>query len=324
MPTTTSYAAHSRYSDPGRFAELLQAVDPDPAAIHAAVTNAVIHYRAEAGDLVDDQSADIDSRWIEAILARYCSRGESDLTAPREPGRRVAGCCRDHTLLAVAILREHGVPARSRHGFAGYFREGFHHDHVVGERWDGQRWVRFDAELGADDFPFDVADMPVGDGAPFVTAAEAWLAHRTGRVDVSTYGVDPSLPQLGGHAFVREYVIGELAARQRDEMLLWDLWGAMVVPDDVGRVVPPGVLSGVPETEADALVDEVAALLVAADAGDAEAEAELGRRYVADARLRPGERVLTASPSGRVGVTDLDARATDWVAASSFAVVAGE
>ena len=34
------------------------------------------------------------------------------------------GLLRDHTLFCVSELRTHGIPARSRVGFAGYFRRG--------------------------------------------------------------------------------------------------------------------------------------------------------------------------------------------------------
>lgn len=44
----------------------------------------------------------------------------------------------------ISLLRHHGVPARSRIGFAGYFTQGWHHDHVVPEAWLGGRWVRCD------------------------------------------------------------------------------------------------------------------------------------------------------------------------------------
>ena len=44
------------------------------------------------------------------------------------------------------------------------------------------------------------------------------------------------------------------------------------------------------------LLDELAALLVAADAGDAGAEDALAERYRTDDRVRPGEAVQSVSP----------------------------
>lgn len=302
MPDLAAYAAHSPFTDPGRHAALLAAVGTDPAALHVAACRTVVHYRAEAGKLAPGQDSDIDLRWLSDILGEAQERAAGPLDTARPTAQQVAGCCRDHTLFAIGVLREHGVPARSRVGFAGYFRAGFHHDHVVAERWDGTRWVRFDAELDAGDdwFDVDAHDMATGLGAPFETAAEVWLAHRRDGLDVSTYGVDPSLPELCGPEFVRGYVVTELAHRQRDELLLWDVWGDTL----------PGTPT--PTEELDRLADEVAELLVAADAGSAAAEAELEQRYATDPRLRPNGSVVTLSPTGRVADADLVAKVNRW------------
>jgi hypothetical protein len=302
MPELAAYARHSPYSDPGRHAPLLAAVDTDPGALHRAACSVVIHYRGGADQLAPGQDADIDLRWLTDLLDESQRRSAVPLDAPREPAQQLAGCCRDHTLVAVAVLREHGIPARSRVGFAGYFRPGFHHDHVVGEYWDGSRWVRFDPELdmGENWFGFDSHDMTTGLGAPFETAAEVWLAHRRDGLDVSGYGVDPSLPFLCGPEFVRGYVVTELAHRQRDELLLWDVWGD-TLPD-----------TPTPADDLDGLADEIAGLLVAADAGDAAAESELAQRYAREARLHPDGSVVTLSPTGRVADADLVARVNRW------------
>ncbi|WP_315096330.1 transglutaminase-like domain-containing protein [uncultured Cellulomonas sp.] len=302
MSELADYATHSRFSYPGPHAPLLAAVATDPGSLHDAACSVVIHYRGGADQLVPGQDADIDLRWLADLLQESQRRSAVPLAASREPAQQLAGCCRDHTLVAVGVLREHGIPARSRVGFSGYFRPGFHHDHVVGEYWDGSRWVRFDPELDMAEnwFGFDSHDMATGLGAPFETAAEVWLAHRRDGLDASSYGVDPSLPFLCGREFVRGYVVMELAHRQRDELLLWDVWGD-TVPE-----------TPTPADELDRLADEVAELLVAADAGDAAAQAALERLYANEPRLRPGARVTTLSPTGRVGDADLEARVNRW------------
>jgi len=76
-------------------------------------------------------------------------------------------------------------------------------------------------------------------------------------------------------------VIFDLAHRYGDEMLLWDAWGATEGASDLAEI------------------DELAQLLVRADAGDDGAETELHTRYREDDRLHPGESVLTYSPFGR-------------------------
>lgn len=131
----------------------------------------------------------------------------------------------------------------------------------------------------------DIAtDSPVGSG--FVTAAQAWTAYRHGDIDPDAYGVEPDMPILRGPRFVFGEVIYEVAHRFGDELLLWDTWG---------RIGEPG--SAVSDEDA-RWMDDVAALLLAADDGDLDAERRLGARYRADAGLRPGRTVLQASPFG--------------------------
>ncbi|WP_164545253.1 transglutaminase domain-containing protein [Antribacter gilvus] len=325
-PTLADYASHSPYSDPGRHADLVAELGADPASLRTAACDAVVHYRSGA-TFTADQVADIDRRWLASILDAAVERTGA-LAGSRTAEQVVAGCCRDHTLLTVGTLREHKVPARSRVGFAGYFDPGFHADHVIVEYWDGERWRRFDPELGPDDpWGFDPADIPAGHGSPFVTAAEAWLAVRSGAADPATFGVTKDVPELCGRDVVRDYVLREVAHRHRDELLLWDMWGPMLglagVPATLsGAVLEEAERSGadlssfpgveITSAEYDAIADELAHLLVAADAGDDVAAQELGELYFADARLRPGDRVLTLSPSGRSGLTDLATRTTDW------------
>ncbi|WP_154793932.1 transglutaminase-like domain-containing protein [Occultella kanbiaonis] len=292
------YARHSRYSDPGPHADLLRAVNPTIADVSAAARNLIAHYRGEQAQLPESTRGDIDLRWLADQLATDQARHGLPLSAPRALPERLQGCCRDHSLFSVGVLREHGVPARTRIGFADYFRAGFHHDHVVVEVFDGGRWVRFDPELDVGYAPgfrptFDVTDIPTGLGTPFETAAQVWLAHRAGTIDADTYGVDPTLP-LRGPVFVAEYVVFEAAHRHRDELLLWDIWGLL------SEGPPPGDVDGLaPFLDR---IDRVASLLVAADEEEANgvhggpAAVELEELYRTETLLHPGTEIHTADP----------------------------
>ncbi len=314
--TLEDFTRQSPYSDPGRHAALLGALPAGLASVCAASRNVIAHYRAELSDLSASRWDEVDSRWLEVVLEVDQRRHGTGLQQPRAPGERVAGCCRDHALLVVAALRQRGVPARSRVGFAHYFTAGFAHDHVVVEFWWQGRWRRADPELGtgrgavegsaaASVATFDVHDIPTGaatDGAsgavlgaptsaatsgvigapaPFETAAQAWLGWRSGQRDASRYGVVPGSPWCGA-GFVRDEVLYEVAHRFGDELLLWDGWGALEDP------------AALREGE----VDELARLLLLADGGDAAAEADLAAWYRGDERLHPGESVITRSPFG--------------------------
>ncbi|GAA0600656.1 transglutaminase domain-containing protein [Kribbella sandramycini] len=269
------YMRQTPYSDPGAHAHLFDALPDDIPAIGAVVRNLLIHYRGGGIEFTGDRLAEIDHRWVSAILGTDQRRNSSPLAVPRQPVDRVVGCCRDYTLLFVSALRHKGIPARSRIGFAAYFGPGFHYDHVVAEYWNGDRWVLTDPQLDpAADHGFDALDMPVG---PFLSAAEVWLDTRAGRRDPDTFGVEPGSP-YGGAWFINNYVYLQLAHLYGDETLLWDVWPAHTAP-------------GVPSTPD--RTDEVANLLLAFEQPQA-AEA-LAAGYP---EWGPAGKVYLMSPSG--------------------------
>ena len=293
MPNGIDLSSHSDYSDPLAHSALLDKVPTDLAGLSAVARNVIVHYRASGRELPESTRDDIHRRWLSSILDADQERHGSPLAEPREETARVQGCCRDHSLFCVGVLRQHGIAARSRIGFAGYFEPPYFHDHVVVEtRQDGGRWVRFDPEVAE---PLnDLAtpqDMPTGPDSPFLTAAEVWLGYRAGKLDPNNFGVAPG-SEFGGPWFIRNYVVLEVAHRHGDELLLWDGWGAGAAP---GAEADPDEL---------ALLDEIATLLVASDSGDSAAEAELARRYAEDARLHPGSQVERFSPYGEPPIVE--------------------
>ena len=146
-PGVLDHAVHTPYSEPGTHAGRIADVSTDPAELGAVARNVIVHYRASGHELPAATRHEIDSRWMDRILAADQQRHPWPLAEPREVTDRVQGCCRDHTLFCVSVLRAHDIPARSRVGFAGYFTPGWHHDHVVVEAWLAGRWQSFDAEV---------------------------------------------------------------------------------------------------------------------------------------------------------------------------------
>ena len=289
MHAVVDHAAHTPYSDPGRFGPLVQALPTDPAELSTVARNLIVHYRASGEVLPDESRDDINARWLEDALALDQSRHPKPLADSRPATERVQGCCRDHTLFCVGALRSHGIPARSRVGYAGYIFDGWHFDHVIVEAWIDERWQRFDPEIAEAlprlPNPLDIGHCDIDSGG-FVTAAQVWVAYRHDGLDPSTYGVDPSLPMFAGERFIFDEVIYEVAHRFGDELLLWDGWGRIGEPAE-------------PVSDEDAAwIDGVAALLLAADRGDAVAEQELLAQYRTDDGLRPGPVITQASPYG--------------------------
>ncbi len=289
MHGVIDHATQSAFSDPGQYVSLFGALPTDPESLSAVARNLIVHYFASGHELPTQTRDDINARWLNVTLSIDQQRHGRPLAEPRAVRDRVQGCCRDHTLFCVGALRSHGIPARSRVGFAGYFIDGWHADHVVVETWGDGRWRRFDSELDAprDTLaePMDMAAGKLG-GTGFVTAAQVWHGHRKDGFDIETFGINPHLPGFRGVRFVFDEVIHEVAHRFGDELLLWDAWGRMAEPDS-------------PVSDDDARwLDGVAELLLAADGGDLDAEQRLLDRYRSDPGLHPGPIIMQASPFG--------------------------
>ncbi|GAB2979347.1 transglutaminase-like domain-containing protein [Saccharothrix stipae] len=248
------YAKHSRFSEPGSSAGWLDGVGPDLAELRRVASGLVFHFWGN-GDITDhgfpaDRLAEVDLRYAADMFARLHELNPAPLGDRRAPTERIVGCCRDFTLLFVSMARHHGIPARSRVGFAGYLAPGWYLDHVVAEVWDGRRWRLVDPQFTESEV--DLVDVP---REAFLVGADAWRVCRSGEVDPERFAVSPELtvPGTRGLTQVRHDLVQDLASLNKHEMILWDLWGT---------------LSDAPElSEEDVLAaDELAALLSDPDA----------------------------------------------------------
>ena len=229
------HASQSVFSDPGELASLYTDLPRDPARLARIVRDLLIH-RVE-GELfghthpTDRLHHDAETRYIDDILRILVERNDAPLSRRREVGDRFVGTCRDFALLHCSFLRHFGIPARIRSGFADYFASnGFHHDHVVTEYWDEERgWLFADAQLADPritanwNADFDPMDVPRD---RFLVAGRAWRDIRDGGADPTTFGLHP--PQEGpfwGERFVAGNIRLDLAALNKVETLLWDVWG---------------------------------------------------------------------------------------------------
>jgi Transglutaminase-like superfamily len=236
MNDEIDWAAQSGVTEPGSAGA---AIDELPAALGAlreASSRLVFHYRA-GGDFAEngvpaERIDEINTRYADAMLALLLERGEPALGRERRPPDRVVGCCRDSTVLFLALARRKGLPARARVGFAAYFHPGWLIDHVVAEVWDATtgRWRLVDPEMRGDWTP-EVSGRRVNwldlDGDQFVTGPRAWRAARAGSIDPERVAVDPELdiPVLRGWPYLAHNLIHDLAALNKTEMLLWEAWG---------------------------------------------------------------------------------------------------
>lgn len=96
------------------------------------------------------------------------------------------------------------------------------------------RWKLLDPELSDRHVAhfkigFDPFDVPRD---AFLVGGRAWQVCRSGEADPDMFGLDPRAPQPRGMRFVRGHVVQDLAALNKVELLLWDIWGLMDAPPD--------------------------------------------------------------------------------------------
>jgi hypothetical protein len=229
------YASQSAVTSPGDLVSLVADIPVSVDRLRQVAHGLVIHYRDERPlevGIPQSRLTEIDSRFGERMLARLTELQAGSLLDPRPPGQRLVGCCRDFTVLFLAMARAAGIPSRGRVGFARYYVASLGLDHEVAEVWDeGEgRWRLVDANLEADHVDptdgrrIDPLDVPRD---RFLVAGVAWRLCRSGEADPETFMVDPGLDAENTRSwpYLQHNLIHDLAALNKVEMLLWDAWG---------------------------------------------------------------------------------------------------
>jgi hypothetical protein len=245
-------------TDPGMYAYLFDDLPADVPGIFSTVQGLMIHeFWAETYGvtLPPPPRETVNARPVEQLLEAIVVRGSR--LGDRAPAERIPTNCRGFTVMAVAILRAKGIPARSRCGFGAYFTPGYYEDHWVAEWHDGTRWRLADAQLDAVQrghlkIDFDVTDIPRN---RFVVAGDAWQQVRAGTADGDRFGltgIDRGTFWIAGN------LMRDAAALVDLEMLPWDVWGGMPSPTDD---IDEALFDDLAEATAGPSVDEVRRLL---------------------------------------------------------------
>jgi len=264
---SSSFVQPGVLTSPGKHASLFESLPADPAGVARVVQGLLIHefWVGEYGVTLAEQDRDrVNLRRVEDVLDAIVSLDDRPLEQSRQPAQRIATNCRGFTVMAVAMLRSKGVPARARCGFGAYFTPGFFEDHWVAEYWDGDRWRLLDAQIdelqrGRLAIDFDLTDVPRD---RFVVAGDAWSQVRAGQADPAKYGLS-GIGEAGAW-WIAGNLMRDAAALDGIELLPWDVWGAMPSPED---------------TIDEALFDELAAATAEPSMPDV-------RRLLMDERLR--------------------------------------
>lgn len=265
----------------GKYAAQLDELPNDVGSLTRVVQGLLIHeYMASAYgvQISDERKSESHLRPAEKMLEKIFEQNSKPLSEARLPNQRLAGICRHFAVLLVALLRAKNVPARARCGYGTYFNPGFFENHWVCEYWHASenRWIIADAQF--DELwqtklkiDHDILDVP---RERFLVAGEAWAKCRAGELDASRFGIFKG--DLRGLWFIAGDIIRDFAALNKQEMLAWDVWGAMPQPNET--------LS----EKTLAFFDRLAALTRSAD----DSFDEIRRIYESDERLRVPEIVF--------------------------------
>lgn len=272
----TIYAQAGPLTDLSMYRAHLACLPATIADLCRVIQSVLVHVFWEGTDampLDDERRRAMYARPAAAKLAAILALDDRPLTSARPPERRLPATSRDYSLLLVALLRHHGIPARSRCGFVTYFAPQRYEDHWLVEYWDVDegRWVLVDPQMdevqrAALNVSFDPLDVL---RVRFLSSGAAWQRCRSGTLDPMLFG---HLEDRGMRA-IRCTLIRDLAALNRVEMQPWDRWGLMLPLDEM-------------LSDADiALLDTVAHATVGALATPSADAVEA--LYAADSRLRP-------------------------------------
>ena len=235
---TAAAETHAFYLEPAKMtalpADFAEDLQQGVAGVFALVQGLMMHQfwtEAYGEPLTDTGRAQVHARSTGQMLGLAQSLDPAPLGVARPPARRLIGVCRHFSVLASALLRRQGVPARARCGFGMYF-DGTPVDHWVVEYWDAAAgdWRLGDAQLdavqvGALKPSFDPLDVPRDQ---FLVGGEAWRRCRAGEADPMSFGI----MDMHGLWFVAGNLVRDIAALNNMEMLPWDVWGVMPQPGE--------------------------------------------------------------------------------------------
>ncbi|HLC85505.1 MAG TPA: transglutaminase-like domain-containing protein [Candidatus Nanoarchaeia archaeon] len=263
------YSLPGELTDLKDFQEFTDWLSPEPRVIFQVAQGLIIHdmwikrYGFKSKRIQKSAKC---SPGAKDILAQASKLKSMSLALPRSPDERVIGCCREFSLLATALFRAKGRPARARCGFALYLAyPGFCEDHWVCEYWDGKNWIAIDPQID----PFQQSSFqhyantqkidpeykkmlltlnPLNVSSKhFIDAGTAWKMYREGKADPDKFGIganpkDFGLKTLYGSWFMRGQLLRDFAALNKVETvpflvrlemkLDWTPWRLVAASDD--------------------------------------------------------------------------------------------
>lgn len=144
-------------------------------------------------DLTAGRVQDRYIKTVQAIVNRLQQIENKDLMLSRLPKNRILNNCRHFAMFFCSVLREKGIPARCRCGFATYLETNWFEDHWICEFYDKDKkeWKRVDPMIDKLHIEmcnikgFNQLDLAVKD---FYTGGGLWVLYRQGKINPGLCG----------------------------------------------------------------------------------------------------------------------------------------
>lgn len=232
MNALNFYRQQSNISNPGLYGEYFNDLPCCIAELCEIVQGLIFHYAEEHlyhYQIANHRFNECHLRSAEKILGRLIELKSGPFTQKRTYEERVVGVCRDNALLMCSIMRHKNVPARVRVGFANYIIPSLYVDGMCLEVWNSikNKWCAVDTRTNDTQIQklnlsidFDLMDLPE---SKYCGAAHAWYLCRNSVLKENRFGYGI----YRGLWTIRNRMLQDLAALNKDEVLLWDYWGLM-------------------------------------------------------------------------------------------------
>jgi len=150
--TVKIYQKHDVMTEIKTMKYMVTNIPKDIKTIVSLVQNILLHQhwsRAYGLEISDERKKEPWLRTFEEKLVHLNKHGYTHVSDQKSIENKMISICRDFSVVAAALCREAGIPARARCGFASYFEEGKYIDHWVLEYWNGdkKKWIMVDAQL---------------------------------------------------------------------------------------------------------------------------------------------------------------------------------
>lgn len=153
-----------------------------------------------------------------ALTAELFRLDERGFVKDRKTEDKIVVTCRYVSVLMSAILKAKGIPARSRAGFAPYFKEGISMDHWINQYYSEKekRWITFDADGFYEEGGMELSQYDMEE-ENFDWVAKAYLAVRRKETDGRQYLYADGLGTCSIPALVR-YLVYDFHALMNQEL----------------------------------------------------------------------------------------------------------